>query len=150
MRYVPALALCMTLGVGGCTLPPQPPSPQPIAQAVDRIENDLFIAERIWATAERALYEGQIVSITLRVTAKKRLEYVYWREAFGSSVINSYQDTEFMMLQVPSGHFVEWKYFLEGVRAGQDAIDGLIRAAIGLLGQEARLRAVVTVYEGHR
>ncbi|MEM2046122.1 MAG: hypothetical protein QXO20_08110 [Candidatus Bathyarchaeia archaeon] len=67
--------------------------------------------------------------------------------AIDRTVVNSYQGTEFMVLRVPEGATVEWTYVLEGVGAGRETIDGLIRAATGIIGQEAHLLAVVTVYE---
>lgn len=135
----------LVLLAGGCVAP-QPPEPIP-QPAIDRAETDLFIAERVWPTAERAIPMKGAATITLRVIAKKPLEYVYWREGFGNTVVNSYQDTEFMVLRVPAGATVEWTYVLEGVGAGRETIDGLIRAATGIIGQEAHLRAGVTVYE---
>lgn len=135
----------LVLLAGGCVAPqPQLPIPQP---AIDRAETDLFIAERVWPTAERAISIKGSATITLRIVAKKPLEYIYWREGFGNTVVNSYQGTEFMVLRVPEGATVEWTYVLEGVGAGRETIDGLIRAATGIIGQEAHLLAVVTVYE---
>ncbi len=116
--------------------------------AVDRVETDFFIAERIWPGPDRVITVGDTVFITLRVTAKTRLEYILWREIIGGYAVNevgSSSDLEFMYLAVHEGARVEWKYDLRGIREGTDTIDGVIKAAYGSRSSDARLKAQVLV-----
>lgn len=147
---------CFIVLLGGCVFPiPQPPQPpveppSPL-NAVDRIETDYFVAERIWPSAERAIKVSQTITITLRITAKENLQYVLWREIIGGYAIidevGSTSDLEFMVLYISRGSSWEWQYDLTGYRVGTDTMDGVIKAVRGAVAIDARLKASVIVRE---
>jgi len=100
-----------------------PPPPQ---FRVERAENDLVIVERI--LPNRTLQVGETVQIRLRVTAKHDIEYIYWREILPYA-LSSYEDLEFMILQLQKGGTHEWVYTVRVEQAGSSKLEGIGRAA---------------------
>lgn len=139
--------------LGGCTPVVQPPQPPfPVQNAIDRVEGEFLVAERLWDRPERTLAAGESAKITLRVTAKTKLEYIYWREVLHIGIaflrtdeITTTSDLEFMVLQVPAGGTMEWTYTLEGRGIGQDMIEGQIKSVVGSLDESLTLKTTVLV-----
>lgn len=146
------LLLVLCVGAVGCSpveqplppiVPPEPPT------AMDFVENGMFSAVRVWPGRERVLKIGETITILLRVTAKKHLEYVFWREVIGGYAqvqdVNSPSTLEFMVLHIPAGATQEWRYPLTGVSPGESLLEGIIKAVHRHWSEEARIKASVSV-----
>jgi len=116
-----------------------PPPPQ---LRVERAENDLVIVERV--LPNRALQVGETVQITLRVTAKHDIEYIYWREVLPYA-LSSHEDLEFMILQLQKGHSHEWAYTVTVEQSGSSKLEGLGRAAYLANSTELTLSTILEV-----
>nr|BAL54676.1 protease [uncultured Acetothermia bacterium]BAL58338.1 hypothetical protein HGMM_OP1C033 [Candidatus Acetothermum autotrophicum] len=116
-----------------------PPPPQ---LRVERAENDLVIVERI--LPNRPLQVGETIQITLRVTAKHDIEYIYWREVLPYALSSS-EDLEFMLLQLQKDQSYEWVYTVTVEQSGSSKLEGLGRAAYLANSTELTLSTVLEV-----
>ncbi len=116
-----------------------PPPPQ---FRVERAENELVIVERI--LPNRPLQVGETVQITLRVTAKHDIEYIYWREILPYA-LSSPEDLEFMILQLQKGGSYEWVYTVTVEQSGVSTLEGEGRAAYLASSTELTLSTVLEV-----
>jgi hypothetical protein len=142
------LSALMATVLGGCarTIPPEPPPiPPPPTTINQTVEGDFLVATR---TLPSEIRVGDVFTVVLTVTAKRKIEYVLWREIIGgyaTTEVSTDEDLEFMVLQVPQGATIRWEYRLRARKPGQDVIDGVIKAASGPYSEDLRLRAVVIV-----
>jgi hypothetical protein len=138
----------MAVVLGGCarTIPPEPPPiPPPPTTVSQTVEGDFLIATR---TLPAEIHVGDLFTVVLTVTAKRKLEYILWREIIGGYAVEDVstdEDLEFMVLQVPQGATVRWEYRLRARNVGRDVIDGVIKAVSGPMGEDLRLRGTVGV-----
>jgi len=116
-----------------------PPPPQ---FRVEHVENDLIRVERI--LPNRILHVGETVQITLRVTAKRDLEYVYWREILPYA-LSSPEDLEFMILRLAKDQSHEWVYTVTVERSGSSKLQGEGRAAYLANSTELTLSTILEV-----
>lgn len=117
-------------------------APPPPEFRVERAENDLIIVERV--LPNRTLQVGETVQITLRVTAKRDIEYVYWRE-FLPYALSSPEDLEFMILQLQKDQSHEWVYTVTIEQSGSSKLEGGGRAAWLALSTELTLSTILEV-----
>lgn len=117
-------------------------APPPAEFRVERAENDLVIVERI--LPNRPLQVGETIQITLRVTAKHDIEYIYWREILPYA-LSSYEDLEFMLLRLPKGSSHEWVYTVTVEQSGSSKLEGMGRAAYLANSTELTLSTVLEV-----
>lgn len=101
-------------------------APPPPEFRVERAENDLIIVERV--LPNRTLQVGETVQFTLRVIAKRDIEYIYWREILPYA-LSSPEDLEFMLLQLHKDQSYEWGYHVTVEQSGSSKLDGHGRAA---------------------
>ncbi|MCS6902722.1 MAG: PKD domain-containing protein [Candidatus Bipolaricaulota bacterium] len=100
--------------------------PPPPPYRVERAENDLMIVERI--LPNRTLKVGETVEVRVRVTAKRDIEYVFWRE-LPAYPLTSPERLEFMILWLPKDMTQEWVYTVTVEDSGRSKLDGDGRAA---------------------
>jgi hypothetical protein len=84
----------------------------------------------------------------MTVTAKRKLEYILWREIIGgyaTAEVSTDEDLEFMMLQIPNGATIQWEYRLRARSVGQDTLDGVIKAVSGPHAEDLRLKGTIGV-----
>lgn len=117
-------------------------APPPLPFRVERAENELIIVERV--LPNRALQVGEKFPITLRVTAKRQIEYFFWRE-IPSYALSSPERLEFMVLQLRQNQSYEWTYDVEVEDSGASKIDGDGRAAWRAEAAELTLSTIVEV-----
>jgi hypothetical protein len=58
---------------------------------------------------------GDVFTVVLTVTAKRKLEYILWREIIGgyaTTKVSTDENLEFMSLHVPEGATLRWEYHL--------------------------------------
>jgi hypothetical protein len=138
----------MAVVLGGCarTIPPEPPPiPPPPTTVTQTVEGDFLIAVRTLPAEIRA---GDVFIVVLTVTAKRKLEYILWREIIGgyaTTEVSTDEDLEFMVLQVPQGATIRWEYHLLARNPGKDVVDGVIKSVSGPYAEDLRLRASVWV-----
>lgn len=117
-------------------------APPPAEFRVERAENELVIVERI--LPNRTLQVGETIQITLRVTAKHDIEYIYWREILPYA-LSSYEDLEFMILQLQKDQSYEWVYTVTVEQSGSSKLEGMGRAAYLANSTELTLSTVLEV-----
>ncbi len=117
-------------------------APPPPKFRVERTESELVIVERI--LPNRTLQVGETVQITLRVTAKHDIEYIYWREVLPYA-LSSPADLEFMILQLQKGGSHEWVYTVTVEQSGLSTLEGEGRAAYLANSTELTLSTVLEV-----
>lgn len=117
-------------------------APPPPEFRVERAENELVIVERI--LPNRTIQVGETVQITLRVTAKHDIEYIYWREVLPYA-LSSPEDLEFMILQLQKGGSHEWVYTVTVEQSGLSTLEGEGRAAYLANSTELTLSTVLEV-----
>lgn len=117
-------------------------APPPAEFRVERVENELVIVERI--LPNRTLQVGETIQITLRVTAKHDIEYIYWREILPYA-LSSYEDLEFMILQLQKDQSYEWVYTVTVEQSGSSKLEGIGRAAYLANSTELTLSTVLEV-----
>lgn len=100
--------------------------PPPPPYRVERAENDLIVVERV--LPNRTLLVGETIEVRLRVTAKRDIEYVFWRELPGYP-LTSPERLEFMILWLPKDMTKEWVYTVTVEDSGRSKLDGDGRAA---------------------
>jgi hypothetical protein len=94
------------------------------------------------------IHVGDVFTVVLAVTAKRKLEYILWREIIGgyaTTEVSTDEDLEFMTLQIPQGASARWEYHLRARAVGQDVIDGVIKAVSGAYAEDLRLRGTAFV-----
>lgn len=116
--------------------------PPPPPYRVERAENDLMIVERI--LPNRTLKVGETFEVTLRVTAKRDIEYVFWRE-LPAYPLTSPERLEFMILGLRKEMAKEWIYSVKVADSGKSKLDGDGRAAWRTEAAELALSTVVEV-----
>jgi hypothetical protein len=142
------LSVLMAIVLGGCTktIPPEPPPiPPPPTTVSQTVEGDFLVATR---TMPSEIHVGDVFTVVLTVTAKRKLEYILWREIIGGYAIEEVstdEDLEFMMLQIPNGATMGWEYRLRARSVGQDTIDGVIKAVSGPMSEDLRLKGILGV-----
>ncbi len=117
-------------------------APPPPEFRVEHVENDLVRFERI--LPNRTLHVGEMVQITLRVTAKRDLEYVYWREILPYA-LSSPEDLEFMILRLAKDQSYEWVYTVTVEQSGSSKLQGEGRAAYRADSTELTLSSILEV-----
>jgi hypothetical protein len=134
--------------LGGCarTIPPEPPPiPPPPQTATQTVEGDFLVATR---TMPAEIHVGDLFTVVLAVTTKRKLEYILWREIIGgyaTTEVSTNEDLEFMALQVPQGATIRWEYHLRARSVGKDTIDGVIKSSVGPYAEDLRLRGIIKV-----
>jgi hypothetical protein len=142
------LSALMVTVLGGCarTIPPEPPPiPLPPTTASQTVEGDFLVATR---TMPAEIHVGDAFTVVLTVTAKRKLEYILWREIIGgyaTTEVSTNEDLDFMMLQFPQGATIRWEYRLRARSVGQDALDGVIKAVSGPYAEDLRLKGIIFV-----
>ncbi len=116
--------------------------PPPPPYRVERAENDLLIVERI--LPNRALKVGETFAVKLRVTAKRDIEYFFWRE-LPAYPLTSPERLEFMILWLLKDMVQEWEYSVKIEDSGRSKLDGDGRAAWHTEAAELALSTVVEV-----
>jgi hypothetical protein len=149
MKLRSLLLYVLMAGVlGGCarTIPPEhPPIPPPPTTVSQTVEGDFLIATR---TMPSEIHVGDVFAVVLIVTAKRKLEYILWREIIGgyaTTEVSTDEDLEFMVLQVPQGATIRWEYRLRARSVGKDTIDGVIKAVSGPMSEDLRLKGAIEV-----
>jgi hypothetical protein len=117
-------------------------APPPPEFRVERAENDLIIVERV--IPNRTLQVGETVQFTLRVIAKRDIEYIYWREILPYA-LSSPEDLEFMLLQLHKDQSHEWVYNITVEQSGASKLDGHGRAAWLANSTELTLSSILEV-----
>lgn len=117
-------------------------APPPPDLRVERVENELVRVERI--LPNRPLQVGDSVQITLRVTAKHDIEYIYWREILPYA-LSSTEDLEFMILRLQKDQSYEWVYTVRVEQSGSSKLDGEGRAAYLSNSTELSLSTILEV-----
>jgi PKD repeat protein len=117
-------------------------APPPPEFRVEHVEDELVRVERI--LPNRTLHVGETVQITLRVTAKRDLEYVYWREILPYE-LSSPEDLEFMILRLAKDQSYEWVYTVRVEQSGSSKLQGEGRAAYQASSTELTLSTVLEV-----
>jgi hypothetical protein len=138
----------MVTVLGGCarTIPPEPPPiPPPPTSVSQTVEGDFLIATR---TLPAEIHVGDVFTVVLTVTAKRKLEYILWQEIIGgyaTTEVSTNEDLDFMALQVPQGATIRWEYHLRARSVGQDTLDGVIKAANGPYAEDLRIKGSISV-----
>jgi hypothetical protein len=78
------------------------------------------------------------------VTAKRDLEYVYWREILPYE-LSSPEDLEFMILRLAKDQSYEWVYTVRVEQSGSSKLQGEGRAAYQASSTELTLSTVLEV-----
>lgn len=117
-------------------------APPPPEFRVERAETELVRVERI--LPNRPLQVGETLQIKLKVTAKHDIEYIYWREILPYA-LSSYEDLEFMILQLQKDQSHEWVYTVTVKQSGSSKLEGVGRAAYLANSTELTLSTVLEV-----
>lgn len=116
--------------------------PPPPPYRIERAENDLMIVERV--LPNRTLKVGETVEVRLRVTAKRDIEYFFWRE-LPAYPLTSPERLEFMILWLLKDMTKEWSYSVTIEDSGKSKLDGDGRAAWRSEAAELTLSTIVEV-----
>jgi len=142
------LYVLMAIVLGGCArpIPPEPPPiPPPPTTVSQTIEGDFLVATR---TLPAEIRVGDVFTVVLTVTAKRKLEYILWREIIGgyaTTEVSTDEDLEFESLQVPQGATIRWEYHLRARAVGQDTLDGVIKSVSGPMSEDLRVKGSLEV-----
>jgi hypothetical protein len=110
---------------------------KPIEYKTDRGENEYFIMERI--LPDRAFAVGETITIKLRITPKRNLEYSFWQEILPPELQPNYSRLEFHGFQLKAQTPVAWVYEVTIEEAGHYQILGRGQAVDGPNSEDLRL-----------